>query len=365
MKILYIPFTFEDALFDLAAKAGKWRKDYESKGKEVVVIYHDSHEIVEKEEVQAALKAGTCQIYILSHGINTPKLIVGNQTKEDENYKELTIEEVAKNFKSDLAIEGFSNNNIVKLFFCDEYARKNKPRQMAEQFRKQLGESHQAMEIKYYTDVSIGLPGTGTDGLLSSKGAVRAFQMKNDLFCFNLSCVVGRARAFRQGLDVVEDASKYNFFTSARKAVEYPKFSHPILDHLAHELVNMIQHDKFFSKNQSVIIDELLGSLPLDISGYLVESLTITGKNLKFEMRINKSRLEEFLIKSGVIIEDESIASPARDTKQKQTWVDEDDYFGAVNTSFTDFHGDDFFALTDYEELLDSEDSLEHKPSLI
>lgn len=365
MKILYIPFTFEDSLFDLEAKASKWRKDYEYKGKEVVVIYHDSNEIVQSEKVQTALKEGNCQIYILSHGINTPKLLVGNQTKEDENYKELTIDEVAENFKSDLMIEGFSNANIVKLFFCDEYAKKNKPRQMAEQFRTQLGESHQSMEIKYYTDVSIGLPGTATDGLLSSKGAVRAFQMKNDLFCFNFSGLVGRARAFRQGLDVVEDTSPYSFFSSAPTPVKYPKFSHPVLNHLAHELVKMIQNDKFFSKNQSMIIDELLASLPLDISDYLVDSITISGKNMKFEMLINRSLLEAFLIKSGVIIEDKPIISPSKGANSKQSWIDESDYLGAIDTSFTAFHGDNSFALTDYEEMLDSEEQIEHKSTLI
>ncbi|WP_115700406.1 hypothetical protein [Legionella sainthelensi] len=366
MKILYIPFTFEDSLFDLEAKASKWRKDYESKEKEVVVVYHDSNEIVQSEQVQAALKEGNCQIYILSHGINTPDLIVANQTKEDENYKELTIEEVARNFKSDLVIEGFSNSNVVKLFFCDEYAKKNKPRQMAEQFRTELGDSHQSMEIKYYSDVSIGLPGTGTDGLLSSKGAVRAFQMKSDLFCFNFSGVVGRARAFRQGLDVVEDTStKYDFFKSVPKTVKYPKFSHPMLHHLARELVKMIQNDKFFSKNQSLIIDELLRSLPLDISDYLVDSITLNGKNMKFEMLINKSRLEEFLIKSGVIIEDKPITSTSESTKSKHGWIDETDYLGVLDTSFTAFNGASSFALTDYEEMLDSEDPLELKLSLI
>lgn len=366
MKILYIPFAFEDSLFDLEAKASKWRKDYESKEKEVVVIYHNSNEIVQSDKVQTALKEGNCQIYILSHGINTPDLIVGNQTKEDENYKELTIEEVAKNFKSDLVIEGFSNNNIVKLFFCDEYAKKNKPRQMAEQFRMKLGESHQSMEIKYYSDVSIGLPGGGTDGSLSSKGAVRAFQMESDLFCFNFLGVVGRARTFRQGLNVVEDTSrKYDFFTSVPKAVKYPKFSHPILNHLARELVKMIQNDKFFSKNQSNIIAELLGSLPLDISDYLVDSLTISGKNMKFEMRINKSRLEEFLIKSGVIIEDKPVTSPSKSTNSKPGWIDESDYLGAFDTSFTAFNGDSSLALPDYEEMLDSKEHLEHKLSLM
>lgn len=363
MKILYIPFSLEDALGDLEVKASKWRKDYESKGKDVVVIYHDSPEIVQKENIQKALREGDCQIYILSHGIDSPELIVANQAKYDEDYKEMAITEVAERFKNDLAIEGFSTDNVVKLYFCDAYAKKNKPRQMAEEFRKQLGEPLQPMEIKYYSDVSICAPGMGVDDTLSSKRAVRSFLLKNDLFCFDLMCAVGRAREFRQGLNVVESrSSEHAFFASAPKAVKYPKFSHPLLTQLAQGLVKMIQSDKVLAKNQSVIIDELLLSLPRNLSDYLVHSLTIGGKNLKFEMRINIKNLEAYLIQSGVI--EKPTTSDVDSIKAKQPWVDEDDYFGVINTSFEPLQLDSFLALTDYEEILDMEEQLEHKASL-
>ncbi|KTD15108.1 RNA binding protein (contains ribosomal protein S1 domain) [Legionella gratiana] len=360
MKILYVPFSLEDALGDLESKASKWRKDYESKGKEVVVIYHDSPAIAERENIKKALQDGNCQIYILSHGIDSPELVVANQAKYDEDYKEMAIEEVANRFKNDLVIEGFSTDNIAKLYFCDAYAKKNKPRQMAEEFRKQLGEPLQSMEIKYYSDVSICAPGMGIDDLLSSKRAVRSFLMKNDLFCFDLMCAVGRAREFRQGLNAVESrASDHAFFASAPEAIKFPKFSHPILTQLAQGLVKMVQSDKILAKNQSEIINELLLSLPRNLSDYLVDSLIVGGKNLKFEMRINKKNLEAFLMKSGVI--DKPITSPVESTTPKQSWMDEDDYFGKVNTLLEPLNVDGFLALTDYDEILDMEEQLGHK----
>lgn len=337
MKILYIPFSLEDAFFDLQFKAIKWHKVDEEKGKDVAIVYHGSEQMMKQEKVQQALQAGECKIYILSHGINTPELMVSNQTVEDDTYKVMTINDVAEHFKSDLVIRGFSNDNIVKLFFCDEYGQDNKSCRMAKQFREQLGKAHQAMEIKYYTDVSIGIPGTRIDGLLRAKGAVRSFQMTNDLFYFNLSCVVGRAKNFRQGLDETKAiASKSCFFISSpQKKIKYPEFSHPILKRFAEELVKIVQSDKAFTRNQGIIIDELLQSLPRTITQYLVNSLTINCQNLKLDIRINKPLLESYLIKAGVISPKEKTRNLVSQGKMFfQSRIDEEDSLEVADAQF-------------------------------
>lgn len=364
MKILYIPFSLEDAFYDLEAKATMWQKEYKNKGKEVAVIYHDSPAVVQQQHIQKALHAGSCQIYILSHGIDRPDLIVANQTKSDEEYKEMTIKEVAERFKTDLVNEGFSSNNIVKLYFCDAYAKNNKPRKMAQEFRDQLAKSLKTMEIKYYSDVNICPPGIGVSDALSAKEALRSFPLKNDFFCFNLLCPVGRVREFRQGLNVIESRSTaHPFFAGTSKPIHYPEYSHVLLKQLAQQLVQMIQNDNVLAKNKSVIIDELLLCLPRTISEYLVDSLSITGKTMKFEMRINLEKLNDYLIKNKVIIKP---ITPIVDTqKAKQSWIDEEDYSEEINTSsFERLHLGSFLALTDYQEILDMEEQLEHKASL-
>jgi hypothetical protein len=332
MKILYIPFSLDDAMFDLDAKARKWLKRYQVKDKDAKVFYHGNDNSALQEQVQKALQEGECQIYILSHGINTPKLIVGNQSIPDETYKEMTIDEVAANFESDLLSPKFSKNNVIKLYFCDESGKEHKARKMAVRFREQLSEPYQTIPVKYYTDVSVGVPGSFyAEGLLNTKAAVRTLHMSNDLCHFNLLYVVGNAKSFRHELDAPKDVvHEPQFFKRAAKAIVYPKFAHPLLKQLAEGLVKIVLDDPIFARNADEIIEELLKTLPRDLKSYLVDSLTITNGKLKLEMHINKPRLESYLSKLGVLPVSEPEHSTAVSKKPVQAWVDEEDFMGAL-----------------------------------
>ena len=146
MKLIYIPFNFDDAVLDLHPKATRWLRNETFGGMfEQFVILHDSNWIEKKPEIVSALKKGQCSIYILSHGIPTERHVVANQSEEDDYYQEITIATVAKRFLKTFIdpIEGeegpddtFSPLNTVKLFFCDEYTKKDKAREMAKSFRK-------------------------------------------------------------------------------------------------------------------------------------------------------------------------------------------------------------------------------------
>ncbi|WP_454783049.1 hypothetical protein [Legionella sp. WA2022007384] len=318
MNILYIPFSFEDALYDLQRKAKVWYERSKKKNKEVFIIYHDSDKVTNQDNIHKALQNGECHIYILSHGMDTSQLIVCNQTVDDDTYRELTIESVAKNFITDLVIPNFSDKNVIKLFFCDEYRLENKSRCMAEQFRKQLGEALQKMEIEYYSKVSLTVPGIEAQSLFAgAKGAVKVLHMSNDVFDFNLTCLVGKAKMFRHGLNEQTSVSApSSCLLSARffgrplqhKKVEYPEYSHPILKELAKKFVRIIQSDKLLSKNQDNIIDELLSLLPRNIKSYMVGSTKFTGKSVKLEFNINKEILKLYLKELGIAPEKSEIS---------------------------------------------------------
>lgn len=362
MKILYIPFTLDEAMFDLDAKARKWLKKYQDKGKDAVVFYHGNEKAALQEQVQKALQEGDCQIYILSHGINTPKLIVGNQSDVDETYKEMTIDEVAANFESDLLSPKFSKDNVIKLYFCDASGKEHKARKMAVRFREQLSEPYQTIPVKYYTDVSIGIPGTyDPKDVLSSKMAKRSVRMSNELCHFNLVYVVGNAKSFRHELDEPKDVvHEPQFFKSAVKAIKYPKFAHPLLKQLAEGLVKIVQDDPIFARNADEIIEELLKNLPRDLKSYLVDSLTITSGKLKLEMHINTPRLESYLSKLGVLPVSEPEHSSLVSKKPVKAWVDEEDFMGTLVV----LGASNLSKLPELTADLDNDEQLGHKFSM-
>ncbi|MCW8470948.1 hypothetical protein OQJ19_09860 [Fluoribacter gormanii] len=322
MKILYIPFSIEDALFDLQRKANIWYERSKKKNADVFIVYHDSGKVAQQEKIQQALQNGEGYIYILSHGMDTSKFMVCNQSIDDDTYQELTIEKVAEHFIKDLVISNFSDKNIVKLFFCDECRLENKSRSMAEQFRKQLGESLQKIEIEYYSEVSLSVPGVEEHSLFGgAKGALKTLRMSNDIFDFNLTCLVGKAKTFRHGLNekssisaLSSSVSSARFFDSRvqQEKVKYPKYSHPILKNLAEKLVKLIQSDKLLSKNQEHIIDELLAFLPRDIKSYKESSIKFTGKSIKLEFTINKAILALYLNKLGITTEESETLESVR-----------------------------------------------------
>ena len=117
-------------------------------------------------------------------------------------------------------------------------------------------------------------------------------------------------------------------------------------------MVATIQRDPIVSKYQSTIIADLFASLPLKITDYLVDSLTIRNSNILLELRINKPKLVEFLIKSGVIKTDELNDSTAAPKEKASAWIDPDDFLGAGNLSFTRFAENVHFGvLEDFDEL--------------
>ena len=355
MKILYIPFTFEESLGDLLAKADKWKEAYKAKGKDVVTVYHGT-ESLDREKINLALESGDCQIYILSHGVDTPEFIVSNQSKMNKYQKTVTVEEVAANFKADLLIPEFNNDNIVKLFFCDEYAQDNKAKKMAETFRDNLGELYRDLEVKYYTDVSIARPGPVVDSQMSTKAALRNLKMGNDLICFNLSCVVGNAKSFRHGLN--ESDTSLGFFSGGNTQYEkiiYPKFSHPILKQLADSLIMAVKNDKILSKRPN-IAQEILNLIPTDLKYYLCQGLTLTCNNINLEMKINKEQLVNMLVKMGISLEGLSTESGLNNEKIVPSgWVDNDDFFGNINITYEALDDSVMFTpLEDYDEVLET-----------
>ncbi|WP_454786148.1 hypothetical protein [Legionella sp. WA2024007413] len=303
MKILYIPFSFEDALFDLQKKANVWYERSKRNGEELFIIYHGSGKVDTQLSLKQALQKGQCHIYILSHGMNTSKYTVCNQSIDDDAYQELGIEDVAAHFTEDLVIPNFSDNNVIKLFFCDEYRQENKSRSMAEQFRKHLDKSLQKIEIEYYSEVSLSVPGAARSVLGGAKGALKTLHMTNDLFDLSLTCLAGKAKTFRHGLNEQPFTSVSSFSVSARffdpprkpEKINYPEYSHPILQEFAEKLVRIIQCDKILSKNQHYLIGELLFLLPRDIKSYQVSGLKFTGKSIILEFNINKELLNLYL----------------------------------------------------------------------
>ena len=356
MKILYLPFTVDEAMYDLFPKALKWCHEYRNKGQEVPVIIHHQSEV--PSNVQKALESGDCKIYILSHGINKPELVVGNQTELDEDYQEISIDEIAERFTLDLISPKFNNDNIVKLFFCDEFAQDNKARRMAEQFRSRLDKAHENMEVKYYTDVSIGRPGTG-DEKFGAKLAVRQHQMNSNLFMFQLTCRAGNAKSFRHGLNEPANNSM-QFFSPPLidNSERFAEFSHPILIKLANAVTDVVLADKILGRNQEAIIKDIVDTLPNQVSDYLVDSLTIEAKNAVLQMKINKPLLKAYLLQEGVITshDDEHLA-PAQVHRTNSVWIDEEDYLGIsdkITTSdFTEIDNEStIFSLTDFNEVL-------------
>jgi hypothetical protein len=323
MKILYIPFSFDDSLGDLVGKVSKWQESYKNRGKELLTLYHSQESVTHQKNILAAVQTGNCQIYILSHGIAGDKLHVCNQPDVDEFFLALTIEEVAKRFQSDFRNITFPEANVIKLYFCDEGTVENKPKLMAELFRAQLGHGYQDLDIKYYTDVSISIPTAQFGTVLVSKNAVRQFSKSNELLCFNLMCQVGTPKDFRQSLNNSEVANA-GFFAGFRN-IKYPKFNHPMIQRLADELVKLIQSDKVLSKAQDGIISGLLEALPKNIEQYLTDSLTIGCPNVKLEMRINKEKLMRYLgIGKHIVIADE-LASSTKQTDMSKSISDDDE----------------------------------------
>lgn len=268
----------------------------------------------------------------------------------------MTIQEVADNFKKDLITSGFSNENIIKLFFCDEYGQDNKSRKMAEAFRLQLGDLHKKIEVKYYTDVSIGRPGSSADSDLGGKGALRHCQMGNGAFCFKLSCLVGRAKSFREGLN--ESGNPSSFFSGTNPQsirLKYPTYSHSVLKYFAQSIVQAINKDKLLSK-QPHLAQDVLNILPTNLNDYLVDSLTLNTKTIVLEMKINKAELIDALQKMGIQLPE---PTSVRAVNLAPLCVEVSDFFGSAYSPFTKLDDSVSFLLDDYDELMHASEDID------
>ncbi len=321
MIILYIPFTFDGAIVDLTLKAERWLKDYQSKGKDTIIVYHGGLASEKKKPIEKALETGDCQIYILGHGKENSELMISNQAVVDEYSKTLSIQEVAAHFQQDLMFAHFSNQNVVKLFFCDVYGQDEKSKEMAEAFRECLGKPHQSLDVNYYTDVCVSTQ-QKPDSQLRTKKGVRHVQITNPVFSFQLQCIVGSAKSFRQGLN--EAGNPNTLFlssTSKPQKITYPKYSHHFIRQLAEILVHAIQSDKILSQQQDSIISELLPLLPNKLSNYLVDGFQIEVENFVFEMKINKQKLLQYYMAKADISLPEKGTSIFKAPANTFSWV--------------------------------------------
>lgn len=361
MKILYIPFTLEDALFDLYLKAQKWQKQYVLNNKEAAIMTHkEAHKQLTEPSIRDALQTGKAKIYILSHGIGSQELKVANQSIEDESYQELTIAEVAQRFQHDFLNQSFSTQNIVKLYFCDEDRLGKKPEKMATVFRKQLGNSYQSLDVHYYTDVKLSIPiNQEEQGLFSSeKQARRRIQLASDLVYFDLLIAVGKPQNFRQSLNTPRNP--FGFYNGTnlpdQEINETLNLENPFTHALVKALSNVIQADKVLCRQHDKIIKELIPLLPASPAFYYVDSLTLTGAHFRLELRINKEKLKEFFIQHQLINahdlafldSEDNAVKPAITPPQSNPWIDPEDLLGTFSIVQEPI---DFLPLDDYDTL--------------
>ncbi len=366
MKILYIPFEVDDCFGDLEAKAARWQENYQKKGKDTLIVYHKGLTPAKKKLVEEKLKAGECKIYVVSHGMSGPEFEVANQDEVDDDLKTLSVQEIAQHFQQDLMLEGFSNNNTVKLYFCDVHAQDEKAKKMAMAFREQLGKDYSTMDVQYYTDVSICYP-TSTpqeDKELSNrKLAFGAIEMKSPLFAFRLKYPIGRAKEYRHSLNEEQkQESSSRFFKSKPPPVDYSKFTNPLIKKFAENLVRFIQEDKLLSKKQEEIIKELFAILPDNINDYLGNKLTIKGTNLHLTLMINKPLFLEFLKAEGYSPAEAEQSTKTKPVEKVSVWLDPED--AVDKDQFSHSEPLDFESMDDVYELNSEETGLREGPDL-
>ncbi|WP_419418590.1 hypothetical protein ACNVED_08475 [Legionella sp. D16C41] len=295
MIILYIPFKWEDCLFDLCFKAEKWREIYKSRNKDVKVLYYDSQSSNGQTEIKQALAKGNCQIYILGHGINNAKLEVCNGSDLNSSYQTLPIKTLGERFRKDLLIPQFHKSNTIKLFFCDEYCKADKARRMAIAFRESLGQEYRNLDIKYYDKVSIGLTNAKlAKYFYGTKIALHKIIKANEFFKFELDCFVGTGKAFRHGLNGPDDRTSLLYDVYPKEAIPFDKFTNPLIKKLAQFLVHQIQSDKILAQRQDIIIRELLAILPDNLEKYLNNELIIAGNLVLLKIKVNTLALSNF-----------------------------------------------------------------------
>lgn len=216
MIILYIPFTPEESVTDLSVKAEAWKKKYDAKTQNSIVILHYKTIDASKEQyekIKQAIQHGQVKIYVLAHGVDTKEYMVSNVSNpEDKLNKIISIDEVAEKFKEDfLTGIRFNKKNNINLYFCDTYILDNKAKKMAKKFEECLKYGSKDLKINYYSGANVMGPSyTRTDySLVLLKGENRAglkgaekriaMTFMNDLFHLEIN-LLGNPSAFKHAL---------------------------------------------------------------------------------------------------------------------------------------------------------------------
>jgi hypothetical protein len=301
VNILYIPFTVDEAMFDLYLKAQKWQEVYQALNKEVpIIIHHGSVKPEHIVKIEEAIKSSQCKVYVLSHGIDTEEMAVANQANIlfegimdfDEEIKILPIEEVARRFQQDLMLPGFEAKSKVRLYFCDAFDRNKKAQKMAQLFKDTLDEQKQTTAIQYYANVSIARPSTKKDNL-GVKTAVRIITADNPLISLTLLCKAGTVKQFRHELGTPPLIGP--FFAKPEKGlatISFDEFKHPLVKQFAQLLVEKISSDDYLIGTKASIIYELLSILPKELDDYQLGTIELNCPNFHLKLDIKRTPKE-------------------------------------------------------------------------